>query len=186
MGLEGAFAPRTPVHALTVILNALAERAERRSNTVTSLKAGVDGVRLRFPAGPRDELSARERAGSVELTLRGGELNRLEGRTLTLTAPADTLVAAAFREGRKGLRAQGETTADFLWPHWIVRPLPGEALRPVLFGQGGVTVWREGPGQVPLTLMHLARLRDLQCSGQTVQAVWQPEPVGGVTVTLTP
>lgn len=159
VGPQGVLPPVTPVRPLTAVLDLLSARAER-SPAVTSLRARLDGVRLHYPAGPLDELSAAEQAGSVRVTL--GLPPGEPGDELVFSAPARMRLKTALREIDEGLTAPGHPA-----------------------GERGRRSWT-GEGPLPdLTLAHLARLGHLPGLA-VVLAEWQPLPLARLTVKADP
>lgn len=180
----GGTAPaRTPLHAVTALLNAVSERAERRRTTVTSLKTELDGVQIQFPAGPRDDLSPAEQGGSVKVVVRSSGAY-VSSRPVILTGPPDMLLSRAFSAARKMLREQERSLNErFHLPYRLESP-------DILIEDGGLfgdlhaRMWDSHVGAPNLTLAHLVRLGTLMDGLGKVQATRQPGTVDDLTLEL--
>ena len=194
VGPHGVASPLTPVAPLTAVLNLLSARAERRamhmtSGHVTSLKAAHDGVQLRYPAGPADELSAEEAAGSVRVSLRAGpSFSAQQPLEVVFSGPAGMLLRKALRGvgawlGERAIRMTPPFRLSL--PPEGPEPSPGDFLRPP-----GPTLWQERTDTPDLTLAHLTRFPRLTDPVQsltlgtrlTLEAQWQPETMTGLSV----
>ena len=187
-GPAGTLPPLTPLRPLIAMLHALAERAERKKGNVTSLKAEHGGVKVQFPAGPRDDLSSAERAGSVVVRLQSQYPNpQMYSGELVLTGPPEMLVRQAFSEARRELEKQSKPGRDallYLMPDRLESPhekLEGASV----FGDLHVRLWESYSGSPSLTLAHLARLGEL-IDGEYMRlwAAAQPTAVSGLSAEL--
>lgn len=179
----GTAQPRTPLHAVTALLNAVSERAERRRTTVTSMKTELDGVQIQFPAGPRDDLSPAEQGGSVKVVVRSSGAF-VSSRPVILTGPPDMLLSRAFSAARKWLQEkQRSLNKRFHLPYYLESP-------DILIEDGGMfgdlhgRMWESHVSAPTLTLAHLVRLGTLKDGLGTVQATRQPEVVDDLTLEL--
>ena len=182
IGPDGPLTPLTPVALLPLVLDILAERAESRSSAVTSLTSERGGVRIRYPAGPRDELSVAERAGSVRVVMEYAPnmVGRPAGEVV-LSGPADML----FRKAMGGLRAWLDERDIQTSPPFRLNlsasesgagSEPEDYLEPPL-------VWESRVELPDLTLAHLARMSKFQdawfCD---LTAEWQPGKLDALSI----
>ncbi|WP_229779419.1 plasmid pRiA4b ORF-3 family protein [Deinococcus knuensis] len=179
----GTAQPRTPLHAVIALLNAVSERAERRRTTVTSMKTELDGVQIQFPAGPRDDLSPAEQEGSVRVVVRSGGAF-VSSRPVILTGPPDMLLSRAFSAARKVLQEKERSlNKRFHLPYYLESP-------DILIEDGGMfgdlhgRMWESHVSAPHLTLAHLVRLGTLMDGLGTVQATRQPGVVDDLTLEL--
>ena len=182
IGPDGPLTPLTPVALLPLVLDILAERAESRSSAVTSLTSERGGVRVRYPAGPRDELSVAERAGSVRVVMKYAPnmVGRPAGEVV-LSGPADML----FRKAMGGLRAWLDERDIQTSPPFRLNlsasesgagSEPEDYLEPPL-------VWESRVELPDLTLAHLARMSKLQDSWFcNLTAEWQPGKLDALSI----
>ena len=198
VGPHGVAPPLTPVVPLSAVLNLLSARAERQASRVSSshvapsrvisLKAAHGGVQLRYPAGPADELSADEAAGSVRVSLSSGpnvfapNVSAREPLELVFTGPAGTLLRKALRDVGAWLGAHDvHLTLPFRLSLLPEGPgtLPGDFLRPP-----GPTLWQERTDTPDLTLVHLTRFPRLTDPVQllTLEAQWQPQTMTELSI----
>ena len=161
IGPDGPLTPLTPVALLPLVLEILAERAEGRSSPVTTLNSERDGVRVRYPAGPRDELTVAERAGSVRVVVEyAPDMAGQPAGEVVLSGPADLL----FRKATGALRAWLDERDIRVNPPFRLHLMKTES------GAGGEledaleppTVWGSRADMPDLTLAHLARASKLQ------------------------
>lgn len=180
---SGTAPARTPLHAVTALLNAVSERAERRRTTVTSLKTELDGVQIQFPAGPRDDLSPAEREGSVRIVAHSSGAY-VSSRPVILTGPPDMLLSRAFGATRKWLHEKERSLNErFHLPYRLESP---DILieNGNMFGDLHARMWDSHVGAPNLTLAHLVRLGTLMDELATVQATRQPGTVDDLTLEL--
>ncbi|WP_255579330.1 hypothetical protein [Deinococcus sp. RIT780] len=179
----GTAPARTPLHAVTALLNAVSERAERRRTTVTSLKTELDGVQIQFPAGPRDDLSPAEREGSVRIVAHSSGAY-VSSRPVILTGPPDMLLSRAFGAARKWLHEKERSLNErFHLPYRLESP---DILieNGNIFGDLHARMWDSHVGAPNLTLAHLVRLGTLMDEVATVKATRQPGTVDDLTLEL--
>ena len=184
-GPEGTLPPLTPLRPLIAVLHTLSERAERKKGTVTSLKAEYDGVKVQFPAGPRDDLSDAERAGSVVVRMQSNNPNPIFYKgEIVLTGPPEMLVRQVFSEARSQLQKKETKKVRFSLPYSLESP--DELLENASFlGDLHVRIWDSSTGSPGLTLAHLARLGTLVDADHfSLQATAQPEEVSSLSVEL--
>lgn len=180
---SGTAPARTPLHAVTALLNAVSERAERRRTTVTSLKTELDGVQIQFPAGPRDDLSPAEREGSVRIVAHSSGAY-VSSRPVILTGPPDMLLSRAFGAARKWLHEKERSLNErFHLPYRLESP---DILieNGNMFGDLHARMWDSHVGAPNLTLAHLVRLGTLMDELATVKATRQPGTVDDLTLEL--
>jgi len=170
------------VALLPMVLDILTERAEGRSSAVTSLTSERGGVRVRYPAGPRDELSVAERAGSVRVVVEYAPnmVGRPAGEVV-LSGPADML----FRKATGRLRAWLDERDIQVNPPYRLNlsasesgagSEPEDDLEPPL-------VWESRVELPDLTLAHLARMSKLQDSWFCdLTAEWQPGKLDALSI----
>lgn len=182
IGPDGPLTPLTPVALLPMVLDILTERAEGRSSAVTSLTSERGGVRVRYPAGPRDELSVAERAGSVRVVVEYAPnmVGRPAGEVV-LSGPADML----FRKATGRLRAWLDERDIQTSPPYRLNlsasesgagSEPEDNLEPPL-------VWESRVELPDLTLAHLARMSKLQDSWFCdLTAEWQPGKLDALSI----
>jgi hypothetical protein len=182
IGPDGPLTPLTPVALLPLVLEILAERAEGRSSAVTSLTSERDGVRVRYPAGPRDELTVAERAGSVRVVVEyAPDMAGQPTGEVVLSGPADLL----FRKATGSLRAWLDERDIRVNPPFRLHLMATES------GADGEPedvlerplVWESRAELPDLTLAHLARMSKLQdgwfCE---LTAEWQPGKLDALNI----
>lgn len=182
IGPDGPLTPLTPVALLPLVLEMLAERAEGRRSPVTTLNSERDGVRVRYPAGPRDELTVAERAGSVRVVMAyAPSLAGQPAGEVVLSGPADML----FRKAMGGLRAWLDERDIRINPPFRLNLMatesgaggePEDALEPPM-------IWESRAELPDLTLAHLGRMVRVQdtwfCD---LTAEWQPGKLDALSI----
>jgi hypothetical protein len=182
IGPDGPLTPLTPVALLPLVLEILAERAEGRSSAVTSLTSERGGVRVRYPAGPRDELTVAERSGSVRVVVEyAADMVGQPAGEVVLSGPADLL----FRKAMGGLRAWLDERDIHINPPFRLQLMATES------GADGEPeddlerplIWESRAELPDLTLGHLARMSKLQdgwfCE---LTAEWQPGKLDALSI----
>jgi hypothetical protein len=186
ISLTGTQPPVFPIRPLTAVLRILSERAERKGTPVTSMKAQSGEVSLQYPAGPRDELSDQERAGSVQLRLTyDSGTGSYEGEVV-LTGPPEMMVKSVFAQARRILEAKKSEKGRFHVP--VSLESTTQMIEDGgLFGDLPVRFWGRGAGNPALTLAHLVKLGPLIDGGITaIDVSTQEAEVTDLTVALRP
>ncbi|ACO47413.2 DUF6930 domain-containing protein [Deinococcus deserti] len=184
IGLTGTQPPTFPLQPLTEVLRILSERAERKASPVTSLKAELGGVSVKYPADPRDELSAQERSGSVQVRVRSNAGHFTYNAEVVMTGPPETLVRNAFAQARRLLDQKPGEGRNVYLPYRLESA--GQALENSGFFEDlHVLIWENRPGSPALTLAHLASMGPL-IDGElaTIEVAPQAADVAGLTVEL--
>ncbi|UBV44084.1 plasmid pRiA4b ORF-3 family protein (plasmid) [Deinococcus taeanensis] len=186
VGQTGTERPTCALRPLTAVLNILSARAERSSRAVTSLNADLGGIRVKYPADPRDELSAQDRRGSIELQVRSSVGPFTDDGVAVLTGPPEMLVRTALAQARRLLEQPAAPGRHVYLPSHL------ESAAQVLedggiFGDLHVRVWESRPSSPALTLAHLTALGPLVDGGlATIEVRTRPAEVDGLTVALRP
>lgn len=184
-GDHGPETPLTPLRPLAALLNLMAARAESKHNQVTSLKGEEGGVKVVFPAGPRDELTPADRPGSIELRLKTHPVYGFKGE-IVLVGPPDLQVRQAFLEARRTVEARDSLKDRLLFP-FRLESHQHQSSQPGIFGPSYLRIWESDVQAPNLTLFHLLKWGHLVDSlGSTLDIRRLPDAVEGLTVEVRP
>ncbi|MDV6373055.1 hypothetical protein [Deinococcus arenicola] len=174
--------PVTPLHAVTALLQVLADRAGAKPRRpVTSLIAEVGGVQVRYPSPPADDFSVSERRGTVRLTFdMPPEIASNTPEHLTLTAPASMTLHDVWSSARKQHRRERTVL-----PSYLEIPLDMDEDNENWFDAEAATLWNSNPGSPLLIMRHLPDAGTLEGGGMVVRAEWLPAlEVSGVDLEI--